>query len=108
MRKNPAMWISLIAALLALAVSFGVRISGTQSEAILRLAEIAIPLIIVGGGAAIRSQVYSPASAELALKMPQESSVKLLDKVLETGVRVSPDDNVNDVKNKVANAEAAQ
>lgn len=108
MRKNPALWISLIAASLALAVSFGVRISGTQSQAIINLAEIAIPLIIGGAGVAIRSQVYTADSAELALKMPQDSSVALLDKVLATGVVVNPNDSKTDVANKVANAEATQ
>lgn len=107
MRKNPAIWISLIAALLALSVSFGVRISGTQSEAILRLAEIAVPLIIGGAGFAIRSQVYNADSAQLALRMPPDSSVKLLDQVIETGVRVEPNDTKAEIVSKINNANVA-
>jgi hypothetical protein len=101
MRKNPAIWISLIGAVLALAVGFGLKISGVQIELIMQVMVIVVPLIMGGAGVAIRSQVYSPASAELALKMPQESSIHLLDKVLETGVKVNPTDTKADVVGKV-------
>lgn len=105
MRKNPAIWISLIAALLALAVSFGVRISQTQSEAILNLAPVLIALIIGGAGAAIRANVYSPESVDKALDMPQGSSVELLDQVLAAEVSVRPTDTKAEVEEKVERAE---
>lgn len=104
MRKNPAIWISLIAALLALSVSFGVRISGTQSEAIINLATIMVPLIIGGAGVAIRSQVYNADSVQTAINMPQGSSVALLDKVIAADVTVEPNDTKAEVVNKVNNA----
>lgn len=105
MRRNPAIYISLVAALLALGVSFGVRISGTQSQAIINLAELAIPLIIGTAGVAIRANVYSPESVEKALDMPQGSTVTLLDKVIAADVKVHPQDTKADVAEKVAKAE---
>lgn len=104
MRKNPSIWISLIGAALALAIGFGLKISGAQADLIMQLAAILVPLIMGGTAVAIRSQVYSPDSAQTALNMPAGSDVKLLDKVLAADVDVRPGDSYAEVAQAVRNA----
>ena len=109
MRRNPAIWISLIGAALAVAAGFGLKLSGVQSESILNLATIAIPLIIGGtSGAVIRSQVYNADAAQKALDMPVGSTVKLLDKVIANDVEVRAGDTQAEVVTKLARIENAK
>lgn len=107
MRKEPAIWISLIGAVLMLAVGFGLKLSGVQIEQIMNLAAILVPLILGGTAVAIRSQVYNADSVQTALNMPQRASVVLLDQVLAASVKVAPTDTMSEVRQKVAEAEAA-
>lgn len=107
MRKEPAVWISLIGAVLMLAVGFGLKLSGVQTEQIMNLAAILVPLILGGTAVAIRSQVYNADSVQTALNMPAGANVPLLDKVLETGVTVTPGDTKAEVREKVAEATRA-
>lgn len=104
MRKNPAIWISLIGAMLALAVGFGLKVSGVQVELIMQLAVILVPLIMGGTAVAIRSQVYSPDSVQTALDMPAGSPQELLDKVIEHSVNVVPGDTKAEVVRAVSEA----
>ncbi len=108
MRKNPAIWISVIGAALALAVGFGLKVSGVQVELIMDLAALLVPLIMGGTAIAIRSQVYSPDSVQTALNMPPESKPALLDRVLAAGVEVQPGDTHLEVVKAVNTAEASQ
>lgn len=101
MRKEPAVWISLIGAVLVLATVFGLHLSGVQSDAILKVAEIVVPLIMGGTAVAIRSQVYNAASAQTALNMPPDSQLATLDKVLAAGVEVRPGDTHTEIAQKV-------
>lgn len=107
MRKNPAIWISLIGAALALAVGFGLKISGVQIELIMNLMMLVVPLIMGGAGVAIRSQVYSPESAQTLLNMPQGVTMGMADRALAADVKVVPTDTVNQVAAKVERAEDA-
>jgi hypothetical protein len=54
--KEPALIISAIVAVLTLAVAFGVDVTETQTEAIVK---VATSLLALAGGAVIRSQVTS-------------------------------------------------
>jgi len=108
MRKNPAVWISLIAAALTLAIGFGLKLSDAQASNIIKFAEILIPVIITSGaGFAIRSQVYSPDSAQTLLDMPQGTKMALANRALAAEVPVLPSDTHADVVKKVEVAEKA-
>jgi uncharacterized membrane protein len=61
--REPAVWVSLVAAILALLVVFGVPVTESQTNAIIDL--VTVILAIIGGGAVIRSQVTPTASARL-------------------------------------------
>lgn len=102
METNPAIYIALLGAVLTLCSVFGVALTEGKTQAIMGLATVAIPLLI---GVITRRNVYSPASAQTALNMPAGASMNLLNKVLETGVRVSPGDTKVEVADKVAHAE---
>ncbi len=66
------------------------------------LAAALIPIVI---GLITRRNVYSPASVQTALNMPQGSSIKLLDRALAADVPVLPQDYKLDLVAKVEKAE---
>jgi len=65
MQKEPLVAVgaatSLVAAVIAVLVAFGVPMTGAQTEAILALVAVAGPIVLA---ALARSRVYSPASVE--------------------------------------------
>ncbi len=102
MDKEPAVYISLLGAILTLCSVFGVALTQGKIQAIMGVATTAIPLVI---GWATRHNVYSPASVQTALNMPQGSSMKLLDRALAADVPVLPQDSKLEVVSKVEKAE---
>jgi hypothetical protein len=101
--KNPALIIGAIMAALMLAIGFGLHVSGFQVGLIKDFLEALG--VLVGTGVVIRSQVYSPESAQVALNMPPGSSTELLDKVIAADVTVFPGETKAQVAAKVNNAE---
>lgn len=102
MHTNPAVWISLLGSILTLASVSGMALTEGTIQAIMGVATIAIPLVI---GVVIRSNVYSPQSAQTLLNLPQGISMGMADRVLAADVKISPIDTVSDVKAKVAEKE---
>lgn len=102
MDKEPSVYISLLGAFLTLLSAFGIALTQGQVQAIMMLAAALIPIVI---GIITRRNVYSPASVQKALNMPQGSSIKLLDRALAADVPISPGDSRIEVVNKVETAE---
>jgi hypothetical protein len=71
-KRNPARILGVIAAALALAVGFGLKISGEQVDLIMILAAAVIPLM---AGEATRSQVVSIAVADKQIEIAKASDI---------------------------------
>lgn len=78
--RNPAIWISLIGAALAMAVGFGLKVTGVQIELIMTFMGLFIPIVI---GIVTRSQVYPVESVQTALDAKPGTSIAQLDKIIE-------------------------
>lgn len=105
MDKEPAIYISLLAAILTLLGTFGIAFTEGKVQAIMGLATVALPIII---GIITRRNVYSPASAQTLLNMPQGVSMATANRVLAADVSVFPEDTKADVMTKVSRAEAGK
>ena len=102
MDREPAVYISLLAAFLTLLSVFGIVLTAGKIQAIIGFATILIPLVI---GYFTRKNVYSPQSAQTALNMPPDSNMTLLNNVLEAGVRVLPGDTKTEIVQAVREAQ---
>jgi hypothetical protein len=103
--KEPAVWISLLGAFLVLLSVFGVALTEGKIQAIMGLATVAVPLVI---GIITRRNVYSPASAQTLLNMPQGVSMTMANRALAADVKVKPGDTKAEVIEKVNAAEAKE
>lgn len=76
MQVEPVLVTQLVAALLALAVAFGIPVSDEQRQAILQVVGIVVS-IFLGGAVVARSQAWAPASVDRATQMAYEQGVKV-------------------------------
>jgi len=103
--KEPSVYISLLGAILTACSVFGVALTQGKIQAIMGVATIAIPLAI---GIITRRNVYSPASAQTLLNLPQGTSMALANRVLAADVPVFAGDSTATVVTKVERAEDAK
>lgn len=75
MQVEPVLVTQLVAAILALAVAFGVPVTDEQRQAILQVVGIVVS-IFLGGAVIARSKAWAPASVERATAEAYEQGIK--------------------------------
>jgi uncharacterized membrane protein len=80
LKTEPALVISIVAAVLSLLIAFGVRISDEQNTAIINFVTVIAPaLITVVSGIIIRANVWSKNSVEKVAGIDIQDAEKILE-----------------------------